>query len=1041
MESISIVLYRPELAAAVADMWNASRDSWGGGNSITTAEQIRQEEARSDALAVYLAMDGESVVGYCSLAEYREDTGALYIPLLNVRPDYHGKKVGRMLLALALDQTVQLGWPRLDLYTWAGNTKAVPLYKKFGFFWEDRDDSTHLMNMMPTVLRTEAIAHYFDTLDWYQDSTRQIVVEPDGRKENGFDYFTYSWKKADLSLRVEFERRGRGLRLIETEDYLLSAEVEQLELVFGRDYQIHYRIVNKSGKPLQLSLTGESNENIQFDYQQELSVTDETSLSASFTVGAITEEQSIWRTHPRVCTHIQINGKKALFQVGILPKFPASLTMHVPGLTYPGQTAHYYLDMENNFSEEAQFSFELADSPFLRFHEHSHSLRLSGKERVSLPLRADLIDHGFYSADVQIVGQLADGKQVSFVKKLGAAFTGLGALLAGETELTWQVHHGRHTLTLNKDDNELTISGGNGGAPTYIAYPKLGKPYSSEFSKKRAEHVDFFSEKGAIGIRAAYRSDAYPALSLISKTLLHGDGTVEHTLDITNTSTEKLAAELWLTQSLIHSIQHPILPYQGRYVDVPTSYGSDLEYWDGKLLSENWLFSREDAAPWGLCWPPSCQMDIQGWQIALESCIGELEPQSSATFGPICVAHGAYTDWKEFRAFARKEALAKDLSLTPHLELIANDHNPFLANGEVKVEVKEYKQQYLDGELTALLASEEALGQTQRFTEEAEEQEAHFALPASAKAYELVRVDGQFATHDICLQSALFPVQPGSISMEVTEEQGQQVYSADNGSIRIKAAPDFYPSLFSLVSGGQEWLASSFPQRQPKSWWNPWTGGIGNHIEELSAFSLVKEERSAAFVQLTDNRQNVWQGIKLSYHVKKQEKYRGLTCHQYFLLLPGVPLLCHTVEIVQKTGTYFAHKSFATEVFLQTEAADETVWLKTAGKHGEPLTYKLAQGDLTVTEQSDYTFGAASRAEQLTLFTDLGTADVEVYANKEIAMTTILRELNLPDNSTSFTPPVFFLFADKELPADSLAALRAIRFTSEGEGGNSDEDH
>ena len=92
MESISIVLYRPELAAAVADMWNASRDSWGGGNSITTAEQIRQEEARSDALAVYLAMDGESVVGYCSLAEYREDTGALYIPLLNVRPDYHGKK-------------------------------------------------------------------------------------------------------------------------------------------------------------------------------------------------------------------------------------------------------------------------------------------------------------------------------------------------------------------------------------------------------------------------------------------------------------------------------------------------------------------------------------------------------------------------------------------------------------------------------------------------------------------------------------------------------------------------------------------------------------------------------------------------------------------------------------------------------------------------------------------------------------------------------------------------------------------------------------
>ncbi|MFS0556536.1 N-acetyltransferase family protein [Brevibacillus sp. 179-C9.3 HS] len=1030
--SISLVTYRPELAAAVADMWNASRDSWGGGNSITTAEQIRQEEANSDALVVYLAMDGETVVGYCSLGEYREDTGALYIPLLNVRPDYHGKKVGRMLLARALEKTIELGWPRLDLYTWAGNTKAVPLYKKFGFFWEDRDDATHLMNMIPTVLRTEAIAHYFEELDWYQDSTREIVVEPDGRKENGFDYFTYSWAKGDKNLRVEFERRGRGMRLIETEDYLLSAEVEKLELVFGREYQIHYRIVNKSGKPLQISLKGEPGETIRFDYQHELAVTGETTLTANFFVDEITEEQSVWRTHPRVCTNLLINGKAAQFQVGILPKFPATLSLHVPGLSYPGQTKPFYLDVENNFAEEAEFSFELPAHSFLRLNEQRHTLRLLGKERISLPLAADLHEHGFYEANVQVVAKLADGSTVSFAKKIGAAFTGLGAMLSGETEQAWQVHHGRHTLSLNKDDNEMTVSVGTGGEPSTLLYPKLGKPYSSEFSKKRAEKVEFFMEKGAIGIRATYRSGTYPQIALVGSTLLFGDGTVEHGLEIENLSPDKMAAELWINQGFEHSFERPILPYQGRYVETPSSYGSDLDYWDAELISENWLFTREETTTWGMCWPEEYRLDIQGWYMTLEISLGMMEAHSKKTFGPIHLMHGSCTDWKEFRAFARKEAMPADLSLSPHLELIANENNPFVRNEEINVQVKEYKQQYLEGELTSSLMSDSAAGQAQSFTEEEEETESSFSLVTPGHPYDLVQVDGRFATHDTQLRSAIFPIGQGKVIHEQSLEEGQQVFIADNGLLRIKAAPDFSSTLYSLTSNGQEWLDTSFPERQPKSWWNPWTGGIGNYIEELSAFSLVKEERTASFVELVDNKQNVWQGIKVSYHVKKQEKYRGLTCHQYYLLLPGVPVLCHTVEIEQNTGTYFADKTWSTEIFLNTGNENEKAWLKTCDSNGEELSYKLAQGELFVGEISDYVVGHASRKHQMQIVTDLDTAELQVYSNKEVAVTSVFRELNLPNNSVSFTPPVFFLFADKMIPSDALSALRAIRFVNQG---------
>ncbi|GKU80581.1 GNAT family N-acetyltransferase [Paenibacillus sp. L3-i20] len=1032
MNEISIVPYHPDLAPQVADMWNSSRDSWGGGNSISTAEQIRQDESSSDSLALYLAIDGEKVVGYCSLAEYREDTGALYVPLLNVRPDYHGKKVGRLLLDRALEQTIQLGWPRLDLYTWAGNTKAVPLYKKFGFFWEDRDDCTHLMNMIPTVLRTEAIADYFNDLDWYKDSTREIVIEPDGRKDNDFDYFTYSWQKESTNLRVEFERLGRGMRLIETDDYLLSAEVEKLELVFGREYTIHYRIINKSGKPLAISLKGENSGNIRFEYEHTLVVTGESSLSASFFVDEITEEQSVWRTHPRVCTNVLINGKSALFQVGIVPKFPASLSMHVHGLTYPGRTATVYLDIENNFAEEAEFSFELPARSFLKLKENSHTLRLNGKQRISLPLSVELLEHGFYEADLPVRAKLTNGSFVSFTKKIGVAFTGLGIMLAGETEQNWQINHGHYTLALSKEDNEITISSGTGMEPTFLSYPKLGKPFSSEFSKKRAEKVVFIEEKSAVGINITFRSLAYPQIGLIVKTLLFGDGTVEHRIEVTNTSSDKTAAELWISQGFFHSLHRPILPYQGRYVEVPASYGSDLDYWDGELLNENWLFSRDDDGSWGMCWPEEYRVDFQHWNVSIETNLGIIEPHSNKTYGPFYLSHGGFSNWKEFRAFAQKEALPADISLTAHLEMSANEHNPFVAKEVIDVLVKEYKRQYLDGELIASLNKVAASDQSQLITEDEEQAESSFKLTAGEGSYDIVNVDGHFATHDIQLSRAVFPIGQGKVSMEYVEEHGEQVLVADNGLIQIKGAPQFYSAIYSLVSSGKEWLASSFPKRQPKSWWNPWTGGISNHVEGLSAYSMVKEGREASFAELVDNRGNVWQGIKMSYSVNKQEKYRGLTCHQYFLLLPGVPVLCHTVEIVQSTGTYFDGKSWTTDIFLQTEDEDKDVWLKTTGSAGEELRYKLAQGELSVNEASDYIFGSSSRKDQLQIVTDLDRAELQVYSNKEVACASVVRELNLPNDSVTFTSPLFFLLTDEAIPSESLSDLRAIRFDDQG---------
>ena len=124
LDTIQIVEYDPSYAQAIADMWNCSQESWGGGNRVRSAENVAQDMENAGNLRVFLAIQGNEVIGFCSFSHYKMDEGALYVPLLNVRPDYHGRKVGKLLILKAVQTTVEMGWPRLDLFTWGGKYES-----------------------------------------------------------------------------------------------------------------------------------------------------------------------------------------------------------------------------------------------------------------------------------------------------------------------------------------------------------------------------------------------------------------------------------------------------------------------------------------------------------------------------------------------------------------------------------------------------------------------------------------------------------------------------------------------------------------------------------------------------------------------------------------------------------------------------------------------------------------------------------------------------------------------------------------------------
>lgn len=1027
-ENIRIVEYEPRYAKSIADMWNLSGDSWGGDGTIRTEDSVRQEHENSTNLHVFLAVDGEEVVGYCSFSHYRNDEGALYVPLLNVRPDYHGKKVGKSLVLKAVETTVRMGWPRLDLFTWAGNTKAVPMYKKCGFFWEKRENSTHLMNFIPTVLRTEALKPYFERLDWYADGRRNLEIKPDGRRENGFDLFEYRWEKDGLNLRVEFEKTGRGLRLIETDDYLIYAAVDDHKLVFGRSYPVRYTIRNKSGKPLTVSIRGENDKNVRFDLERTVRVEGEAIVEGRFAVDPVEQEQNDWKTHPCVAAELVINGKSARFRIGILPEFPAKIVLAAPnGESYLDAPDECYLHVENRYKEPATFEFALPESDLVRFEQRHHRITLpaEGKHTVCLP--CVVRQFGLFQAALDVRATLEDsGDSVTFTRRVHRIFKGQTGMFGGETDDRWAIVNGPYTVYLNKDDNSLWSHHFNGEHETWWMHPKIGRPYSPEFSKKKAEKVTVFRDDQAMVLKAEYDSGDFPRIRLVSVARLYANGLIERYFELENRSDRETDREIVIGEDFFHSMHRGVVPYEGDFIDLGgESYAGENNYWEADKVSENWLFSYGDKMTWGIAWDPSLKLARSEWHYGIEHPLGKIGAGQKVRTRSTFLAHGTFGDWFDFRSFAlrRREAVRPDVS--DHFELAANGRNPFVGK-TYTIRIKERKKAHFDGQLTVSSQLGGFASWSRSFRAEDGVRETSLTVTSEAPAgtADVIRLDYRSGKVQCVREQAVFPVAGGPCRELVIGEAGAEVFCFDNGILSAKASPSFGNVVYSLEYEGREWLDSSYPEPGPKSWWNPWTGGIAAELQGISALSMLQEARTVQFASLTDNRGNEWRGIQIRVKIEQHEKYRGLELFQYYLMLPGAAVLCCVNQLVNRTGQALLNYHCSTQAYLKPDEALEPCWFRGS----EPVLYRCGKVSSRVQSKGVVQFGSEHRKEKLLAVAHYPGTNASAFANNHVVKHGAGESLRLAHDAAAFTRPVFYAFDVKDLTYDQLRDLAGIRF-------------
>ncbi|MGD1992149.1 MAG: GNAT family N-acetyltransferase [Anaerolineae bacterium] len=196
-------------AEKLVEMWRASDDQWPGtftrGISLS-ADWVQEWHRREEMLEVRVAEVDGRIVGYASLNPVRREEGVAYVHVINVRPDYQGRSIGRRLLTTFVERCAELGFHRVDLHTWSGNLKAVPLYKKTGFFWMP-ETSVWMLNFIPGILRFPLARPFFQDHDWYETLQRELNQQEDDEGWNGMRVFTYRWRAGGTYLRA---RRPRG---------------------------------------------------------------------------------------------------------------------------------------------------------------------------------------------------------------------------------------------------------------------------------------------------------------------------------------------------------------------------------------------------------------------------------------------------------------------------------------------------------------------------------------------------------------------------------------------------------------------------------------------------------------------------------------------------------------------------------------------------------------------------------------------------------------------------------------------------------------
>ncbi|MFP4662006.1 MAG: hypothetical protein ACLFPF_07445, partial [Halanaerobiales bacterium] len=650
--------------------------------------------------------------------------------------------------------------------------------------------------------------------------------------------------------------------------------------------------------------------------------------------------------------------------------------------------------------------------------------------------------------------------------KIQHSFNGRGVKFGGEREKDWVMSNGNYELSLSKSGNSVYL--GNYSTErhqVFFLFPQIGLPYNTEFSKKRADKVEFVDEGLSMLMEVHYKPEKQENLELIANLRLFPDGLLENYYEVKNHGEQDTENEIVIGRSVYFNLLNAVMPYDGDIIELNSSDSLEWECWDPKLLTENWLFNKYKRTSSGFYWSPSTELKISEWHLMVEEKIGKITAGNSKTSEPLYITIDTYNNWHDVRNFAfkkygikeekmdcyfpkpdnklcseeNKSSYTTDVESPPYTEdtisISVNQGNPFI-DDDFELAVKRYRKSNIVGNVSISSAQNKFDVLSTNIKEGEAEREERFdiridkpkKINTDDKNHDTLNVKINLDSMIVEKKKAVFFYNSeGKVDRTLVTDKGNEVHVVKNGELEFRASDRFAPTLYSLSYKGKEWLDSVYPEVSPRSWWNPWSGGILTHPEDLKNITVHEAERSVEFADLTDNKGNKWQGICIEMKYNGHEKYKGLTVKQYYLSLPGLPLLLLTNKVIQNTGYYFNYTGFTTEMFFKPGKELKDCWLKHYKNNGEGILYKAGTSGYDIYSEDNLIIGGKDRKNLLQVY-QTGNEPIWGIMNLEVLGVFVENKISAQDGENRYTYPTIVLLNNREIEAGLLKNLKNIKF-------------
>lgn len=947
-----------EDSARLAECFNSfnDSDSWPGGftdGRTLTAQRIFESQQKRKDIRVIVAYQDDKIVGHCNVCDSSQDDEAAYVGLLGVNPHYQGQGYGKALLIEAAETAAKAGKRRIDLHTWAGNLKALPLYKRTGYNWVP---ATRVLmeSHMPGILGCNLFRPFFEKYDWYDSFKREIKQETDDIIEENLGVFKYHFEGENgdfLDVTVDREAKGICGFHLTLDGKSHSVQIRSkthIGYIGFREYPVELVIENGGDTELSYSINLETSKHLSVELKDE--------HSGMVSAGEIAEVRCFYsiatgarpidretNADEKIPTQVEWKLKLGTQEIslfnGLIPTTPVMIRAGPFHPTIrPGGTEMIGLSALNNTSmglkgeiiltspenvvvnpEKIEFTLEpgeVVEEPITIFLEAEVGTLLT------LGLAVNLDDEGTRSC-VE-----SKGFNIPVLGMSGAvAYRGLDDRIVLETENIRAIMLGLPAFGFNRIEHKtmFRLLGG-----WQVMGLEVGYPFSSEGGEwsRLDPAIQLESRGDSAEVRMTADSLERPGLRYqVTYRIQSGTNLLHTIVRYENIGDSELNDLGMRTTGWFGGIfDHAIIPLKGKLYDLGSVD------WSGypqipkapEYYHESWLaaYRHQERFLLGYIWDSEDVEEVRlrrGMNVPrIEYRFPRLAPGESVEKDLLRLYLGS-GDWREVRSLYRRlygipEPITEvyDIRSDFEVEISPKSSNqlrkvpsPIIVdksktnNHELRLRVTH--EDPIDGRIElrmpdGLLANGESQLQIE-VPGTAIDQPFSFPLKiATTDDSTWLRRNGEIVIHfkSRNYRMPLVAVVYDSalkIEREKTVEDDVTLHSLSTGGYTIGVCPEHCGSLVRYRKNGeQSVLYDTFPKVGPFIWWEKVYSGLNPTIVGLDVWDWETALQKETWT-LSKEKVGPWVGYKVTSNLKYSPGLKGVTVSFRYFLLPGTPIL------------------------------------------------------------------------------------------------------------------------------------------------------